>query len=349
MNLIVNSLPTVTISSPDTVLCAGETTTLTASGAINYQWTNGPATSDYTLTPISSELYEVVGYDQNNCTDTADINVIVNPMPVPIFSSDINFGGCLPFCPVLTDETAGHPSASVVWDFGNGITSTQMGTVTMCFDEYGCYDVTLTSTTAEGCTASSTQQDYLCVNEIKADFYTDPFSATQSILNPEFTFENNSQNATSFEWYFGDGIAPPSAAQSILENPYYTYDDAGFYIVTLVASAQDGCSDTVRKQITVVDELVIHVPNSFTPDGDELNELFIPVLSSGYDRKSGYLFNIYNRWGEIIFTSDQVGDGWDGTFEGAPVPIGTYVWTIQVKDSMSNRISNFNGHVNLIR
>jgi gliding motility-associated-like protein len=349
MNLIVNSLPTVTISSPDTVLCAGETTTLTASGAINYQWTNGPATSDYTLTPISSELYEVVGYDQNNCTDTADINVIVNPMPVPIFSSDINFGGCLPFCPVLTDETAGPPSASVVWDFGNGITSTQMGTVTMCFDEYGCYDVTLTSTTAEGCTASSTQQDYLCVNEIKADFYTDPFSATQSILNPEFTFENNSQNATSFEWYFGDGIAPPSAAQSILENPYYTYDDAGFYIVTLVASAQDGCSDTVRKQITVVDELVIHVPNSFTPDGDELNELFIPVLSSGYDRKSGYLFNIYNRWGEIIFTSDQVGDGWDGTFEGAPVPIGTYVWTIQVKDSMSNRISNFNGHVNLIR
>jgi gliding motility-associated-like protein len=166
-------------------------------------------------------------------------------------------------------------------------------------------------------------------------------------LNPEFEFVNNSSNAIQYEWYFGDaGYQTP---QSYLENTGHTYQDAGFYMVTLVASSEDGCSDTVRKEITVTDELILYVPNSFTPDGDELNDIFIPVIKGGYDRKSGYLLNIYNRWGEIIFTTDQVGIGWDGTFEGKEAPIGTYTWLIQIKDSFSTKVNIHNGHVNLIR
>ncbi|MEY3085779.1 MAG: hypothetical protein RL037_1959, partial [Bacteroidota bacterium] len=63
----------------------------------------------------------------------------------------------------------------------------------------------------------------------------------------------------------------------------------------------------------------------------------------------GYEFLIYNRWGEVIFQSNQALEGWDGTFNGVPVQNGTYTWYIQFKDSMSNQIYNYQGHVNLIR
>jgi gliding motility-associated-like protein len=343
--LNVNPLPNVLIIASDNSICNGETAILTANGALSYQWTSGPNNPIYSVS--STGVYEVIGYDINNCSDTAEITIIVNPLPNPMFSSNMNVGGCLPFCPILTDETVSPASASVVWDFGNSTTSNQTGSVTTCYDDYGCYNVTLTATTAEGCSASITQQNYLCVNEIEADFSVDPISATQSILNPEFEFVNNSSNAIQYEWYFGDaGYQTP---QSYLENTGHTYQDAGFYMVTLVASSEDGCSDTVRKEITVTDELILYVPNSFTPDGDELNDIFIPVIKGGYDRKSGYLLNIYNRWGEIIFTTDQVGIGWDGTFEGKEAPIGTYTWLIQIKDSFSTKVNIHNGHVNLIR
>jgi gliding motility-associated-like protein len=134
-----------------------------------------------------------------------------------------------------------------------------------------------------------------------------------------------------------------------LFNPTHSYENPGIYVVTLVASAQDSCTDSFKVVIRVIDELIMYVPNSFTPDDNGLNDTFKPQLTSGYDRESGYEFNIYNRWGELIFTTKKVGEGWDGTFKGQPAPFGTYTWTIRVKDSMSNLISDHKGHVNMIR
>ena len=117
----------------------------------------------------------------------------------------------------------------------------------------------------------------------------------------------------------------------------------------LVAFAQDGCSDTAYQVITVKDVVILYVPNTFTPNEDGLNELFIPQLTAGYDRDQGYEFTIYDRWGEQIFQSTQVLEGWDGTFQGKLVQNGTYIWKIRFKDSMSNRIYEEHGHVNLVR
>ncbi len=345
MDLVVNPLPVVTITTPDSILCAGETAELTANGASTYQWTNGPSTQVYSFTPTQTDEYEVVGYDVNGCTDTADITVVVNPMPVPLFSTDMFFGGCLPFSPTFTDQTGangnGPAAASVVWDFGNGASSSQMGSVVNIYDNYGCYDISLTATTAEGCTATMTQQDYVCVNEIIASF--EPNTYEQPITNPVFEFSNTSLNATSYEWAFGDNTFTDFI------NTTHTYENIGVYTVMLVAYAQDGCSDTAYQVITVKDEVIFYVPNTFTPNENGLNELFIPQLTSGFDRDNGYEFNIYNRWGEIIFKSTQVLEGWDGTFKGVPVQNGTYIWTIRFKDSMSNKIYDYNGHVNLVR
>ena len=89
-----------------------------------------------------------------------------------------------------------------------------------------------------------------------------------------------------------------------------------------MASTEDGCTDTAYAAITVIDEVLFYVPNSFTPNGDGQNDSFIPVLTAGYDRSQGYEFNIFNRWGELVFSSVSPGEGWDGTFNNQMVQNG---------------------------
>jgi gliding motility-associated-like protein len=343
MELIVHPLPIVSINVVDSILCAGEQALLWGSGAVTYVWDNN-VIDNVPFTPNATDTYTMIGYDQFGCTDTASITVVVNPMPNVLFSSDMNFGGCLPFSPTFTDQTGangnGPTSASVMWYFGNGASSNQLGSVTNIYDSYGCYDVTLVSTTAEACTDSLTLQDFVCVNELVASFTPDPLS--QPISNPVFEFTNTSVNATEFQWFFGDGT------ESDFVSTNHTYDSIGCYQVILVASAQDGCTDTAVQVVCVKDELIIYVPNTFTPDGDGLNDIFLPILTSGY-RPGTYEFAIYNRWGERFFYTEDVDQGWDGTFKGNEVQVGTYTYTIKFKSSMDNNVYTFNGHVNLIR
>ena len=344
ITLVVHPLPNVTITTLDSILCFGETAILNGNGALTYQWVDGPSTQVYTFVPSETGDYTVVGFDQYGCTDTADITVVVNPLPIPLFSSDMSFGGCLPFCPTLTDQTGangnGPVSASVVWEFSNGTISNEMGTTNPCFDDYGCYDVTLISTTAQGCKDTLVQQNYLCVNQIIASFTPDV--TEQLISDPCFKFTNNSVNATSFQWFFGDG------EESDFVSTNHCFDSIGCYPVTLVAYTQDGCTDSIVQVVCVKDQLIIYVPNAFTPDGDGLNEIFLPILTSGY-KPGSYELNIYNRWGERIFNTQDENTGWDGTYLGNQVQIGTYTYTIKLKDSMSNKVYTFDGRVSLIR
>ena len=99
----------------------------------------------------------------------------------------------------------------------------------------------------------------------------------------------------------------------------------------------------------MIDEVLFYVPNSFTPNGDGQNDSFIPVLTAGYDRSQGYEFNIFNRWGELVFSSVSPGEGWDGTFNNQMVQNGAYIWYVKFKDSMNNDVYDFKGHVNVIK
>jgi gliding motility-associated-like protein len=338
----VNPLPIITANATDDFICDGDMIILWGDGAGNgavYTWDNSVIDS-VGFVPQFTDTFTVIATDINGCKDTATIDVTVNPNPVVLFSSNITFGGCLPFAPVFSDLTS-PTSGSVTWDFGDGNSSNQLGNVVNIYDDFGCYDVTLTSTTPEGCASSLTQQDFVCVNQIIADF--DPNLFEQPISNPTFEFNNTSQNATSYQWFFGD------TDSSYAVHPNHTYDEIGLYAVTLVASAQDGCTDTAVIVIKVRDELIVYVPNSFTPDDNGLNDIFLPVLTAGYDRTGGWQFKIYNRWGEEIFNSDIIGNGWDGTYKGELVQIGSYTWSLRFKDSENNKIHDFKGHVNLIR
>lgn len=161
----------------------------------------------------------------------------------------------------------------------------------------------------------------------------------------EVFFTNQSQNATSYEWYFGD-----ETGYSTKTNPKYVYDPEIIrnYMVTLVAKNEYGCTDTARVILKMKEDIVLYVPNTFTPDGDQFNNVFKPVIGEGFDHLE-YELLIFNRWGELVFESHDVNYGWDGTYLGRTCQDGTYVWKINIKKAgIDDRVVKL-GHVTLLR
>ena len=169
-----------------------------------------------------------------------------------------------------------------------------------------------------------------------ADFWVMTHYPTEGLMT---SFLNQSQNAWAYVWNFGDG-----SVNSFLVNPTHIYDDPGDYLVTLVAVDQKGCVDSVSKWIQVLPERYIYFPNSFTPDNDACNEFFF----GNFIGILGGHFYLYNRWGECIFESTDLNFKWDGTYQGAPVQIGTYSWYF-VYEIGKGIFEDLSGHVNVIR
>ena len=283
----------------------------------------------------------VITYTVNApCALPATTSIVVNPLPVVNFSAPV-LSGCEPFTATLTDLTV-PASNNVSWNFGDGNNSSQTGSVSHTFNNVGCYDITLTSTSPEGCVNSLTLSNYICVHPYAdAAFNTD--DASHTVIDPSFQLFNNSSNATSYSWDFGDGTGSNEV------NPTHTYPtEPGSYSIMLAANNQFGCPDTTYLSVVIEDQLIFYVPNAFTPDGDEHNNMFEPIFYSGFDPQS-YTLLIFDRWGEIIFESHDVTQGWHGTYLDGTVKEGIYTWTIQFKVSSSDKKAVYRGHVTLLK
>ena len=106
--------------------------------------------------------------------------------------------------------------------------------------------------------------------------------------------------------------------------------------------------DSTTQTISMQEDLIFYVPNTFTPDGDTYNEKFTPVFTSGFD-PYGYSLYIYDRWGELLFESHDASIGWDGTYGGKIVQDGTYVWKIDFKLKYTDDHQRHYGNVNVLR
>lgn len=153
------------------------------------------------------------------------------------------------------------------------------------------------------------------------------------------TFENLTQNGAYYQWDFGDGQT------STLTNPNNTFFNSGFYIVTLIAEDEKGCVDTVAKQIEILEEVYLYIPNAFTPDGDDYNGTF-KISSIGILELE---LNIYNRWGELVFYTDALRFEWDGRNErGEALKPDVYVYTMTYLTQNGEQLSR-TGHITLLR
>ena len=346
--VIVNPLPNV-FAGNDLNICEGESVTLTGSGAVNYAWDNGVLNGIAFYPSVGTATYTVTGTSAAGCINSDQVDITVNPLPLVSFTPGAA-NGCTPFTTTLTNTTP--DSQNCVWTISNGTVITGCGTVPVTFNQGGCYDVTLTTTSILGCTASFSADNLICVEDYPiADFA--PSSNVLSTLNTEVYFENNSTGATQYSWNLGVDDAVTSE-----ENPIYTYPNEveGQYVVTLVATSPLGCTDTATTIIQVYEELLFYVPNTFTPDLDNYNPVFQPVFTSGFDPQD-YVLYIFNRWGELIFESRNAEIGWDGSYgtwdqsqnEVDMVQDGVYTWKIEFKVTRNDERKMYVGHVNLIR
>ncbi|HEU4718229.1 MAG TPA: PKD domain-containing protein, partial [Bacteroidia bacterium] len=340
----------VTAAASPSAVCEGSPLQLSSSangGTPGYSFTWMPGNmsgANQNTVPASTTTYSVSVTDQNGCTATGSVNVIVSAMPVAAFAAD-TLSGCAPLCVNFSDlSTVTAPSAitSWNWDFGDGNISTQQNP-SHCYDTPGIYTVVLKVTTAAGCETTITMTNYInaFVTPVAGFTYS---PQPVSILDPEVFFTDTSWNAVTWSWSFGDLNNSSSASQ----NPSFVYPDATCYQVLLSVTSANGCTDTATQDICINPDVTLYIPNTFTPDGNGMNDVFLPagigLTNDNYD------LMIFDRWGNLIFESHSLDQGWDGRANGGSeiAQIDTYVWKLHVTDILGKEHSLI-GHVNLIK
>jgi len=293
--------------------------------------------------PDDSYVFDYILPAEPGCVqDTMTVDVDVTSVPVIQFSSDVD-EGCQPLGVIFTNESIVQGNVVYDWDLGDGTNASGATSVSNVYELAQCYDITLTAVADGLCSASKTISDMICVHPVPlADFYYSP----QQVFSdgPVVTFTNTSVDDDFSQWDFGDG------STSTVSEPEHTYPigEIGNYEVVLIVTTGFGCSDTTRQVLVVKDQLLYYVPNTFTPDEDQFNPVFIPVMTAGMD-ETAYHLEIYNRWGELAFETRDIHEGWDGTCKGLKVKEGMYTWKLTFGMMDDDSIVEVTGHVNLLR
>lgn len=332
----------------NSAICSGTQLDLNAQNipGANYNWAgpngftavNNQNPSIPGATVLASGIYTVLATNAAGCTGTATVNVLVNPLPTPVFAGDI-LSGCAPLCVNFTDQSIGNGGtiSSWSWDVETQTNSTTQN-VNYCFMNPGIYDATLTVTTTDGCSASLTVPNYITVNSNPvAEFMFTPQEIDES--DPQVTFASTSSGATSWLWDFGDG------GNSVLENPIHNYADTGTFCILLTVANNAGCIDTALGCLHISPVFSLFIPNAFTVNDDGLNETW-NIYGRGIKTVS---VRIFDRWGEEIYYFDTLDKGWPGTKQnGQECKQDVYVYRIEVVDG-KNDFHEFMGSVTLIK
>jgi gliding motility-associated-like protein len=208
----------------------------------------------------------------------------------------------------------------------------------------GMYNVQLIVESPNGCIDSTTFFNFLTVYpQPTANFTYSPNPV--KMFNTEVQLTNYSSNGVSYEWFIQEGN--PSYSQSEDVQIILPDGETGSYDVLLITTSSFGCIDSLVKTIVVLPEILLYVPNTFTPDGDEFNQEW-GIQMSGMDVYN-FELRLYNRWGELIWESYDPYEMWDGTYKGTLVQQGTYTWTIEAKDPNNDNKFEYSGHVLVLR
>ena len=336
----------VTISAPP-ISCSGRSATLCAlatggNGGDTYLWEpvnlTGPC---ITIPPVITTIYTVTVTDNCNFTATASATIRVTPPPAVNFTSNI-YQGCEPLCIQFRNMTASlGGKEQYIWTFGNGDSLLTENPI-YCYQKSGVYNVTLTVISDSGCSSTLSKVGMITVYPRPvAAFTLSPQPTT--ILSPTIQFTDKSTSKSSdiaYQWWtFGDGDSI-----NTLENPTHTYKDTGNYCATLVVMDNKGCMDTATDCLVIQPNYSLYIPSAFTPNGDGLNEVFVPV--GKYIRS--FDMYIFDRWGIQLYHTNDINKGWDGTLHGKVAQEDTYIYKITVTDAEYNQHS-YVGDVTLIK
>lgn len=303
-------------------------------GGFIYEWTdsNGDIVSNQpllTVIPSETTTYFVTVTDQ--CGESVSDEVTITILSPPL---ELTTSPTVETCPGDSVDISVTPSGG----FGNyyyvwPLTGDTTATITVAPNETTTYKVIV----RDDCQTFQVRGEVtVIVNAPDAQFQvvTDPL-----FVDFPITFQNLTNNGISYEWLFGDGN---SSAQV---HPNNTYSPPGEYEVTLIATDVNGCTDTIRKTLTILDEHFLYVPNAFTPNTSEHN----PTFKVSAINIESFEILIFNRWGELLFESQNVNFEWDGSYNNKIVRDGVYPWKIKYKSVNDDEEVELNGFVTVIK
>lgn len=328
----------------DSEVCANDSLLLQAnvsggSAPFSYTWSDG-FTTDSALTSYapSANPYWV------NVTDACADTVVVDSFYVVILSaSDIDFSadvlnGCVPLLVQMEVDTANLSGATYLWNFGSSPTST-MAEPSHLYAVAGKYDISLTVTFSNGCSSITDKIEYIEAYALPSAGFT--YSPNEiSMQNPECSFNDTSTDAISWNWFINDSLF------STLQNPSYTFASGGSYTSMQIVYNSNGCMDTAFKTIEVTEEMSIYIPTGFSPNGDGLNDQFLPVMYGA--ESGGYSFIIFDRWGTEIFNTADIAQAWDGKKNGNEISSGAFSYKVIARDLL-HREHAYTGMVTLVK
>jgi gliding motility-associated-like protein len=291
----------------------------------NWDWSFGDGNTSILQNP--SHIYRIPGNlpatlkvtDNNLCQDTKTIPVNYFPVPALIVISPSDFTGCTP-AEIFFDNLS-FPidnTYDIAWKFGDGGIS-DLISPTHTYQKSGIYTVSVEITSPIGCKTDTIFSRLIEILDApEADFSYTPDKPTSLAPTVSF-FDKSSGLVAGWEWFFGDN------RKAYVKNPIHAYRDSGMYEVMQIVIHPNGCTDTAFAIIDVIPEVRYFLPNAFTPNQDGTNEIYKGV--GVMDGVREFNMSIWNRWGEMVFQTDDANKGWNGNFlqNGQPAPQGVYV------------------------
>lgn len=290
--------------------------------------------SPVTVWPSSTTTYTVDVVDNNTCTGSSQITVQVHSVPDVNFSA-FPLSGCSPL--LVNFQNLSDPG-NYIWQFGNGQTSNLVNPVHN-YANAGIYTVTL-NVTNQGCQNILIKTDYIHVYpKVNAGFVPSDYVVFED--QALVSFYDVSSGGTSWFWDFGTGNVNDVSS---FQNPEFTFPHIGQFHVWQYVHNEWGCSDSVKRIIIVKPLVTYYFPNAFTPNGDGVNEVFIPY-GNGVE-PDHYELIIYDRWGKQVFRTTSVNVPWDGKLNGKVLRTDVYIYHLEAK--FDGIIKTFEGPVLLI-
>lgn len=297
---------------------------------------NGPQTVTYASGGIKTITLQATG--QGGCTVTASqqIKVSVKP-PLPVLKAD-KTSYCVNDTVTIRATTA--PNITYSWTGPNNFRSDSAVAVISVKGEEMAGNYRLVTHSFQCSSDTATIMLSAPLVTPVADFHTDP-AGVNALYGPvNMQFLNDSRNADSFLWDFGDG------GSSTGRDPAHTYHRKGSYSVKLTASRGNACVVSVIKYslVIIANNNYIFIPNTFTPNGDGINDLFNVTITN----INNYHIQLFTRWGQPLFESRNILTSWDGTYNGKPLPFGVYYYVIDAVGTDGEAIKK-SGYITLIR
>jgi gliding motility-associated-like protein len=324
ISIIVNQLPTINAGN-DSSICEGGSITLTATGGIEYIWSNGDNENTINVQPLNTTTYTVTATDNNGCSNTSTITISVQQKP-----ANLDIISTAETCPGSNDGsiTINNNSANIQYSINNVNFQDDNIFENLSPNNYTIYIKDSNCTFSENVIISEAEPVNLNVDSIIELEKGNTITINITLTSPDYTVNITPSIGLSCN----DCLIPN--VSDLEENTTY-----------VVTATNGNCVYTDTFTVIILEKEFIIFPSAFTPNNDNLNDIFKPSFSGIINN---YSLKIYNRWGEELFQSNSISLGWDGTYKGKNQPLETYIWYCTYKD-FRNEEKLIKGNLTLIR